>query len=377
MEELLGRFTNITGNPYQRLAQWKEQTKGRVIGCLPMYVPEEIIHAAGILPVTILASDEEITLADRYVHANLCSSVRAKFDMSLKGELGFLDGIIFADVCDFTQQIPDIWQLHSSIPFQYSLELPEGMLGSPSRKSYLGQMFTNFKASLEKFSGQEITDERLRQSIAIYNRNRTLLSRLYELRRSNPSLFHARDMVTIVAASMLMPKEEHSELLTNLLACVEGATQVTNSKPKLLVSGNLCDWPAKGLMELIDEVGAVVVDDDLYTGSRYFVSQVDETLKPIEALAEQYISGLPCPTKSNPDIDWADYLLGLVKRAGAEAVIILKMGFCEKHGYDYPYLKQRLSQAGIPHLLVETGHRVALGQIRTRLQAFTEILKGV
>jgi len=184
-------------------------------------------------------------------------------------------------------------------------------------------------------------------------------------------------MVTIVAASMLMPKEEHSELLTNLLACVEGATQVTNSKPKLLVSGNLCDWPAKGLMELIDEVGAVVVDDDLYTGSRYFVSQVDETLKPIEALAEQYISGLPCPTKSNPDIDWADYLLGLVKRAGAEAVIILKMGFCEKHGYDYPYLKQRLSQAGIPHLLVETGHRVALGQIRTRLQAFTEILKGV
>jgi benzoyl-CoA reductase subunit C len=231
----------------------------------------------------------------------------------------------------------------------------------------------HLKACIEKSFGKEITDERLRQSIAIYNKNRKLLNYLYDIRRSSPALFHAGDLVTVVVASMLMPKEEHNNLLTNLITSVHRAGKVMDDKPRLILS-NLCDQPKRGILELIDQTGAVVADDDLYTGSRYFSTLVDETISPIEALVERYIHDVPCPTKSNVKDDWGDYLINMVKKADANGVIILLVRFCEPHGFDYPYLKHKLSGAGIPNLLIETEAKGSfhLEQVRTRLQAFIE-----
>jgi len=377
MQEILSKLADIVKSPYQRLSRWKEQTGGKVIGCLPMYIPEELIHAAGLLPVAVLAGEEEFTLVDKYIEPYLCSVTRSKFDMVLRGELDFLDGMVFPDVCEFTQQLPDIWMIHWTGAYQYVVPLVKGNFDLPSRKHYLMEQFTGFRASLEKFFGQEITDQRLRQSIAIYNHNRALLSRLYQVRRSNPGLFHAKDMVTIVTASMFMPKEEHSELLTKLLARVEGAKPAPDGRLRLVLSGNLCNQPVDGILKLIDELDIAVVDDGLYTGRRYFTDLVDETLDPIEALAERYISGMPCTTKQDPNGKWADYLLSLVKESEAKGVIMLIVRFCEPHGFDYPYLKQSFAEAGVPLFLVETELRGALEPIRTRLQAFTETLREV
>jgi benzoyl-CoA reductase subunit C len=378
MLELLRNFALITEDPYKRLAQWKDRTKHNVIGCLPMYTPEEIIHAADMLPITILAEDEDIRLAGQYIQPYLCSLVRAKFDMALDGRLDFLDGIVFPDLCDLTQQIPDIWKLHRSVPFQYSLGLVRGNLELRSRRNYLLQQFTDFKSSLEKCFSRQITNEQLRRSIAVYNHNRTLVNRLRQMRRSNPGLFHAGDMVSIVAASMLMPKEEHSELVSELVACVERRALGSDDKPKIVLS-NLCDQPKKSVLDLIDQLGAVIVDDDLYTGSKYFYKNVDETLDPIEGLVDRYIHGLPCPIKSDSNRDLGEYLIDLAKQAEADGLIIFLVRFCEPLGFDYPYLKKRLSEAGIPHMLLETevGVEGHLEQIRTRVQAFIEMLKGV
>lgn len=375
MEEILRKFYSIVENPYEELTQWKDRTKSKVIGCFPMHVPEEIIHAAGILPVTLLTRDKEITLASKYIQPYLCSLVCSKLDLALNGDLDFLDGIVFPSVCDLMEQVPDIWQLHKPILFHSSLGLVRGKLDLPSKRHCLANQFINLKARIEKSFGREVTDERLRQSIAIYNQNRNLLNHLYDIRRSNPALFHAWDLVTVVAASMLMPKEEHNHLLTNLITSVHRAPKVVNNKPRLILS-NLCDQPKRGVLELIDQIGAVVADDDLYTGSRYFSTLVNETISPIEALVERYIHGVPCPTKSDVKDDWADYLINMVKKADANGVIILLVKFCEPHGFDYPNLKQKLSGAGIPNLLIETEAKGSFHfeQVRTRLQAFIEAL---
>ena len=94
MEDILSKFSEVTEDPYKRLAKWKEQTGSKIIGCFPMYVPEEIIHAAGILPVTILGSDKPITHADKYVQLYICGLVRSNFDLALRGDLDFLDGMV-------------------------------------------------------------------------------------------------------------------------------------------------------------------------------------------------------------------------------------------------------------------------------------------
>ena len=373
MEQVLERFRGIVESPYAYLAKWKKESGRRVIGCFPMHIPEEIIHAAGMLPATLLGSDEPITLAEQYAHPYICQLVRGNFDLSLKGELDFLDGVVFSDFCLTVQMISDIWIHHKPAGFYHQLILPKNMRANYTQ-GYLTRQFGNLQKALEKLGGQAITDSSLATSIAVYNENRRLLHRLYQLRRAHPGILRARDVAAIVGAGMLMPKEEHSRLLSQLLGQIEQTPPSSNGKVRLVVSGYLCDLPELDVLDLVEELGAVVSDDDLYVGRRYFHSLADEGLSPLAALAQHYIDDVPCPTKLDANQDWSAYLIALAREAKAEGVMAIALKYCEAHLYDFPTLAANLSQAGIPNLMIETSHRGATGQLRTRIQAFLETL---
>jgi benzoyl-CoA reductase subunit C len=375
MDKLLNRFASIVENPYPWVTQWKKDNGKKIIGCVPMAIPEEIIHAAGMLPVMLLGSDEAITLADQYAHPYICHSVRGNFDLSLKRKLDFLDGVIFSDFCLTVQMISDSWRLHNPGVFNHYLVLPKNMK-APYAKKYLLHQFMGLKAALEGLACREISEDSLKRSISTYNQNRNLLHRLFKLRRSNPELFRARDIATVVAASMLMPKEEHNQLLSQLLEEVQAKPQSSNGKTRLILSGYLCDMPELDVLDLVEELGVAVSDDDLYVGRRYFHTLADETLSPMDALAQRYIQDVPCPTKLYSKKDWADYLTNLVKEAKAEGVVTFVLKYCEAHLYDIPSLAKSLSQAGVPNLAIEMTHSGATGQVRTRLQAFLETIGG-
>lgn len=373
MYKLLNKFALIANDPYPWLTQWKKDTGKKIVGCVPMAIPEEIIHAAGMLPVTLLGSDKEITLADRYAHPYICHSVRGNFDLSLRGELDFLDGVIFSDFCLTVQMISDSWRLHKPDVFHHYLVLPKNVKASYA-KQYLCYQFRGLKVALEELGGREIAESSLQKSIAIYNYNRSLLHRLYELRRADPGIIRARDMANIVAAGMLVPKEQHSGLLSQLLEKVQAAPPSAGGNTKLIISGYLCDMPELDVLDLIEELGAAVSDDDLYVGRRYFHTLTDETLSPLEALAQRYIQDVPNPTKLYSKDEWAVYLSNLVKEAKAQGVVTFVLKYCEAHLYDLPSLTRRLSEEGVPHLVIEMSHSGAGGQVRTRLQAFIETL---
>ena len=374
MNDVWTRFERIVGHPHKAIAEAKQATGKKVIGCHPMHVPEEMIHAAGALPVVMLGGGGSINLANRHLQTSfLCLPIRYNLNARLGGRLGFLDGMIFPDICEETRCLADIWRANCPADFHYSLLLPVN-LSVPQAKGFLISELTNLKSSLEGFTGQAISDEDLRHSISIYNRNRRLLARLYDIRRINPGLFRARDMVTAVASSMLMPKEAHNELLATLLKQIEGARDPAEGETRLVLSGGLCEMPELDVLDLVEELGARVVDDDLYVGSRYFTTLVEERSDPIEALTDRFIEDVPCPTKFNRSRDPGSYLVDRTKRSNAGGVVIFMAKFCEPHGFDYPHLKNKLSEAGIPHLLLTTDHSGASGQIRTRLQAFVELI---
>jgi benzoyl-CoA reductase/2-hydroxyglutaryl-CoA dehydratase subunit BcrC/BadD/HgdB len=182
-------------------------------------------------------------------------------------------------------------------------------------------------------------------------------------------------MAAAVASSMLILKERHNELLATLLRQVEGAMNPAEGEARLVLSGGLCEMPELDVLDLVEQLGARVVDDDLYVGSRYFATQVEEGLDPVEALADRFLKDVPCPTKFNQDTDWGDYLVDRARESKARGVVIFLAKFCEPHGFDYPLLKDKLTAAGIPHLLLQTDHSGPSGQIRTRLQAFIELIE--
>jgi benzoyl-CoA reductase/2-hydroxyglutaryl-CoA dehydratase subunit BcrC/BadD/HgdB len=143
------------------------------------------------------------------------------------------------------------------------------------------------------------------------------------------------------------------------------------------LTGSLCESPPERLLELVESVGGLVVDDDLYVGSRYFLNLVPDAANPLEALADAYLNMVcPCPTRIYPRLALGDYLVEKAARAGAKGIVVLIVKYCEAHNYTYPHMRRRFEAAGIPHLKIETEHEtVALEQAKTRLQAFVEMIK--
>jgi benzoyl-CoA reductase subunit C len=299
-------------------------------------------------------------------------------DDLLKGKLHFLDGILTYETCIQARTLMLIMEKNAPMSFMEALFLPN-QLANPLTRPYLVETLQSLKERLEKFAGHEIKSETLWGSISLYNKNRGLLREVYELRKRRPGVIALREMVPIVHSSMLMLKEAHNEALEKLIPDLERRPDGTNVGPKVVLVGSLCTAPSAEFLKLLDDSGMVVVDDDLYTGSRYFVNDVASDGDPLGALADRFLTRVPpCPTKLDPETDWSDYIIDKVRSSGAQGVITLIQKNCPPHMCYSPDVMRRLSQAGIPELVLEVEHEVvSLEQIRTRLQALKETLGGL
>ncbi len=380
MEQELEVFFDVVLDPYRNISKWKESNpEKKVVGCFPMYLPEEMFHAAGMLPVTLWESNELITLGHAHYTAYNCAISRSVIDDALKGKLDLLDGVVFYDTCLQAKGLPLVMRRNiKTIAFIEDVCIP-GII-HPSKKgtikSYLLESYEILKSRLESFGGRKITDEALNESIRIYNNNRALLREVYELRRANPGLVKAREILAIVWSSMLMRKEEHNRLLEGLLQKLRQREARADSRPGVVLAGHLCFAPKFEILDLIESV-TCVVDDDIFVGWKYCAVDVAVGPNPLDALAERYFVREPhCPSKVDWEIHWGDSLARKAKGSNAKGVIQLMVKFCPPHLTYYPEVKQRLVSFGIPELLVETEHETtSLEPIRTRVYAFAETLQ--
>jgi len=379
MEEILRNFMEISEEPYEWLSKWKEENKKQIIACFPMYFSEELLHAAGLLPVIIQRSNERIVFSHNCFQAFYCDFSRSTLDLILRGVIDFADGIMLPDTCYVNRGLSHMIQVEKPDFFEFDVHMvPMLEAKRPIYKDWIFQELERLKSKLEEFTGHEITDESLRNSIQIYNENRSLLRKLYDLRISKPGLINSKEMLSIVMASMLMPKEDHNELMKNLLPELEKRKPLAKNGVNILLSGAMCEAVSVDLLDFMESIGVVVVDDDLYVGSRYFAVDCDETLPPLESLIDRYYNrNIPCPTKYNPDKEYADYLIDRVKRANARGVIVILVVHCEPHWYAYPLLKHKLDSFEIPHFCIETEQEsFSFARVRTRLEAFLEMVQG-
>jgi benzoyl-CoA reductase/2-hydroxyglutaryl-CoA dehydratase subunit BcrC/BadD/HgdB len=185
----------------------------------------------------------------------------------------------------------------------------------------------------------------------------------------------ARGFYAAMEASMVMPKEQFNPLAAELVELLSKETPRQRG-PRLILIGPVLDDST--VLDIIDDLGACVVGDDLCTGSRYFDHPVAETEEgdPIEALADRYLKRWPCPTKHSLHGQRGEHLLGLVEERKADGLVFTLQKFCEPHAFDYAIVKETLDAAGVPHLVLELEHTPAVGQLRTRLEAFSEMLKA-
>jgi benzoyl-CoA reductase/2-hydroxyglutaryl-CoA dehydratase subunit BcrC/BadD/HgdB len=334
------------------------------IGFLTAYVPEELFHAAGFTPAFIFHAPDDRGHARTHLPGFTCWVAGSALDQALAGELDNLTGMALAQTCDTMQGFTDLWRRNvPHIPL-FHFGMPTRLDG-PNARAYLLAEVRGLRERVRAVTGCSITDDALRESLALYNRARALVRSLY----ARAAEFSPSDLYARVRATFRMPKE----------GVVRGddfsrpATKVaTTSAPLLILVG-----PALAdvvLFGVIDEVGARVVGDLLDLGERYFAVDAAEDGDPLEALADRLLALTPTPTKHHPQRARAAQLLSLVQERGAHGVIFARQKFCEPHGFDYVQMTRALDEAGVPHLLVELEQASQAGQLRTRVEAFVEML---
>ncbi|MDO8690490.1 MAG: 2-hydroxyacyl-CoA dehydratase family protein [Dehalococcoidia bacterium] len=370
--ELTALFADAWRRPQDHALRWKKQG-GRVVGIFWDYVPEELLHAAGLLPYRILGSTENITEADRHMPTYVCSLMRSSLDQALKGEYSFMDGLIASPFwCEAMRPLWELWRAHAPSPWMESLDLPG--ITEPGGRAYFAAEITRLKSALEELVGREITAEDMAGSIRVYNEGRSLLKRLFLLRQRRLSRLSSVGWAQVVLSSMFMPREEHNRLLAELAEALEASpVDETDDLLRLHVTGTiLIDM---GFLQIIDEAGAAVTSDDLYTGARWYWDLVDEHGPPLESIIERYWTKLPCPARSMPRVRF-NQILDFMKLGRSQGVVFLTERHCDPHIFEDPLLKTWLEKMGVPCLQLDTELALrAVGQIRTRVQTFAEMAR--
>ncbi|MDO8634911.1 MAG: 2-hydroxyacyl-CoA dehydratase [Dehalococcoidia bacterium] len=292
------RLHTVFKDRHQYAREWKARTGGKVVGTFCTYVPEEIIYAAGMLPVRLFGAHEPQEVSERHIASMYCPFCRDVLAQGLLGRYDYLDGVVMANSCIHLRQAFESWRIHIPAAFTYFMYMPCNVR-QPVAQNVLFEELKEFKAALEAWKGQAITKSALEKAIKVYNSDRRLLKQAYELRKADNPPVGGTEAIDMVLASQVMDKQEHVRLLTTALEDWRHST-VQKQGIRLMVVGSEDD--DAGLIQLAESLGSIVVADESCTGSRYFWNESEPADEPLEAIARRYLKRPPCPSK---DIDHA------------------------------------------------------------------------
>jgi len=373
--QVLQSFRDIFHKRHNIAKTWKNQHKRPVIGWNSTYTPEEIIRSINALPIRILGSMESTTTqADAYLPRNACSFARSTLDLALKSDYAYLDGLVTSNSCDNFGKTYDLWRHYTKIPYFHFINTPH--TNTPKSHQFFYDELTRFKESLEKTFNAQITNKTLQNTIRVYNENRTLLKKVYDLRKKDPPIITGTETLEIILSSMLTTKQKHNKLLKQLLKEIPNRPDPTKPAVRLLITGSIMD--TTDLLQIVETVGGITVTDDLCTGTRYFWNPVSADKDPIKAISKRYLNKIPSPFMYDRQKERLNHIKQLIKDYKVEAVIQFLLKFCDTHMFDSPLLTEELKAEDIPVLNIEYEHtRSGIAPIKTRIEAFIEMVKGV
>ncbi|MBW2544973.1 MAG: 2-hydroxyacyl-CoA dehydratase [Deltaproteobacteria bacterium] len=358
-------------NDYMKRLEAVSSKGKKIIGYFCTYTPIEIIHAAGFLPVRILGGTGQVDRAYSLAPNFICPPLLLSLDKALESRFNFLSGVVQAYTCDVACGIVNIWEENIGGEIYHTIPLPYN--DSPGGKVFFRSAIEEMIEKL-KMIGGNITEESLNNAISLYADIRRLVLELYSVRYEGNLPLSATDFHAVIQSGFVTPPEEYRNMLERLLKDMK---QVENHNPggvPVLVSGSLVEEPR--VLSILEESGGNIVADDMCTGYRHFCPPAGEGTDALECIIDRYIKRFPCPARTRA-IHRMPLLMDLMQCSGARGVVFLFQKFCTPHLSDYPILREELSKEDVPNITVEleaTG--IMEGQLRTRFQAFIEMLEG-
>jgi len=371
MEELLRAFRNIADNPKAQLEKYRAEGK-KAVGCMLYFCPEELVYAAGMIPFGLWGARTQAVEAKRYLPAFICSVLQTTLELGIRGAYDGLEAVMIPILCDSLKGMDGNWRY--SVPHIPAIPVAHAQ----NRKTEAGVAFTasqyrKVKARLEEIAGRAITDADIRDAVSVYNARRAVMRRFLELCARKPGLLKPSERNAVFKSSCFMDVREHAGMVSELVALMEEAPAGEFKGPKIVTSGIMADHP--NLLQILDDLGYAVVDDEVTHESLRFRADVPETEDPIEGMARQVGNIEGCSVLFDPEKNRGKMLVDLAKKSGADGVLLVLTKFCDPEEYDYVPIKRMLDAAGIPAIQVEIDQQTAENaQTLTALETFRGIL---
>jgi benzoyl-CoA reductase subunit C len=373
----IARCRELIAEPLSAVAdRWKaERPDGRVIGCYPVWAPAEVIHASGMLPVSLLGggTSVELTHADARFQSFVCSIAKSTLELGFQDRVAGVDGLVFSNICDVARNLGSIYRRNFPGTFVEYLHLPQNSTSS-SVVPYLASELRRLAAAFEAAFGLKVTEPALAAAIEAYDALRARIRALYALRIAEPQKVSTTELYAVLRAATLLPVAEATATLDALLPGLAARDARPRDRLRVVVEGAFCEQPPLGLLEVLEEAGCYVVEDDLLLGWRWYTADVGADGDPFERLASAYVNlAVPSSTRHESRTHRATGLIEKVRRGRADAVVFMPAKFCEPALFDYVLMKQGLERAGIPHMLVEFEEKMwTFERTRNEIETFVE-----
>ncbi len=359
-----------------------QKTGGKVFGTFCVYVPDEVVFAAGGIATGLCGGSQFwVSGGEKVLPPNTCPLIKASVGARLDKTCPFFriaDMYVGETTCDGKKKA---WEILAQ-------EVPVHIIDIPQMKR--AKDITAFKEEImefikvvEDFTGNKVTPEALGESIKLINNKRKALQRLYATRKASPVPISGKDALLVTQIAFYDDPARCAQMTNQLAEELEG--RISRSEGvfpadalRILVTGTPLAIPNWKLHHIIESAGATVVVEELCTGTRYFENLVDETATTLEgqvqALAERYMkTNCACFT---PNAGRIDDIVRLVDEYKVDGVIDVNLQFCNLYSTESYLVKQALSDKEIPVLHIETDYSEQdAEQLRTRVEAFLEILK--
>lgn len=366
----MDRFKKILDNRHKYAEDWKKRTSGKVIGYFDTYMPEELVYAAGMLPVRVLAEHEYDDLTDHQMYGN-CYCTRDMLNLFLLGRYDYVDGVVHVETCQWLfnafQTIinakPELFEFYFFVPDAPDLKTSKDVMRSE---------LTVFKTRLEELTGKTIQDEDIDKAIEIYNENRRLLRRIYELRRADNPVILGSEMMDILLASQIMDKAEMNEMLKEFIPLLEDREPFADCIRLMLIGSETYD---SKLEKVIESLGANVVVDEFDNGSSYIWNEVIPQKDRLMAIGLRYLGRPHSALKDNAWRRRPERIFQLYEDFQADGVIIAKQIYCHPHGTDMYAVWKLLRERDITYHTFERDTTMPYSETKLRVEGLINMIK--
>ena len=366
---------------FQVVADWKEDhPDGKVVGYLPVYVPRPLIEALGSLPVSIFGGGEQVEIirGDSYFQSYICHIPRSTVEMALRGNLDFLDAMVFPSTCDVIRNLGGVFKLQNPERPALYLDLPQNFDSGLGGRFFTEEL-RRIADELEGIGAGPLTDESMARALEEENERQEALTELNDLRRREPWRVWASEAYQIVRAGGSLPATEHAEMIRDFLVRVREREPRVYDNVRVVLQGAFCEQPSLPLISALERAGCYIVEDDFQLGLQTLEGpvEIEDDESPLEALSRTFLERGAASAIRYVDKDRkGDALVEKVRRADADGVIFSSASFCDPALLDRPMMEAALDREGIPHTSFKFSENTAqFGVIREQAGAFSDSVK--